>query len=71
MLCRVCENHRPEHYMICRLCREVLVRLPTENRSKFIEEMMQAPVSSRDRIRARHRDQLRNRFTVQQGENNE
>ena len=62
MLCAICELHPPEHYKVCRPCRDVLVHIPTEDRSRFIEEMLASPAAGRERIRLRWRDKNRKEF---------
>ena len=62
MLCAICEAHPRFEYKICNPCREVLIRIPTENCSRFIEEMMASPAAGRERIRLRWRDESRREF---------
>ena len=62
MTCAICLEDAIFEYKVCDLCREVLIRIPTECRSKFIEEMLAAPASSRLRIRLRWRDEHRREF---------
>ena len=62
MTCAICMEDSVLEYKVCNLCRGVLVCIPTENRSRFIEEMLASPAAGRERIRARWRDENRRRF---------
>ena len=62
MTCAICAADAIFEYKVCDFCREVLIRTPTENRSRFIEEMLASPAAGRERIRLRWRDKNRKEF---------
>ena len=62
MTCAICMQDGIFEYKVCDPCREVLIRIETENRSKFIEEMLASPAAQRPRIRARWRGENRRAF---------
>ena len=62
MTCAICLGDAIFEYKVCNLCREVLICIPTEHRSRFIEEMLASPAAGRERIRARWRDESRKEF---------
>ena len=62
VLCAVCELRPPDHYRICVFCRAVLVVLPIECRSRFVDEMLASPAAHRDCVCARWHDENRRHF---------
>lgn len=62
MTCAICAADGIFEYKVCDACRGVLACIPTEYRSKFIEEMMASPAGIRERIRERWRDENRRQF---------
>ena len=63
MTCAICLEDSVFDYKVCNACRGVLVCIPTEHRSRFIEEMLASPTAHRHRIRERWRDEHRREFS--------